>query len=497
MHMISALMALTTALSVLSPPTPAPVPASPAWCPTAADRRVECATEPRPLVAGKPELGTVDVAYALVRRKNEAKPAKNTIVVNPGGPGGGAIEAAQWYTKLTEPLAADHDLLLIDPRGTGQSGALTCGLTDTHLPTRPELRRAAARCAANLGPRAEGYTSAATADDIDAVRRRLGVGKIVLYGVSYGTYLLPIYAERHPDTVRSILLSGAYPVGFDPLSAPSARAVSLTLRRICERSAACDGGAAVRDLKAVNARLRAEPRPMTITVNGRPRTLALTESMLAFVLSFPASHAVGTTPGKAPLIGRLPAQLRRAARGDFRPLTKEIGAQYEEMSADRSDQALSTAVVCNDYARPWSVDAPVRERLRQFNRAVERARPAEFGAFSPRAFATSPLDGGDLCIAWPKTGTARPYQLTGKLPDVPTLVISGDLDSNTTDENGRLNAAQFPRARFLSVPNTGHVPEGDSTGCAISIVVDFIRDERLGGTSCLRRIPPIKVKPVR
>ncbi|MFI6907867.1 alpha/beta fold hydrolase [Nonomuraea sp. NPDC050394] len=92
---------------------------------------------------------------------------------------------------------------------------------------------------------------------------------------------------------------------------------------------------------------------------------------------------------------------------------------------------------------------------------------------------------------------ARPYQLSGKLPDVPTLVISGDLDSNTTDENGRLNAARFPRARFLSIPNTGHVPEGDPTGCAISIVVGFIRDERLGDTSCLRRVPPIKVKPVR
>ncbi|MFI6393238.1 alpha/beta fold hydrolase [Nonomuraea sp. NPDC050540] len=493
--MISALMAITTALSVLSPSSSAQ--SAPAWCPTVAGHRVECGTESRPLVAGKPALGTIDVAYALIRRKDESKPARNTIVVNPGGPGGGAIESTKGYTKLTRSLAADHDLLLIDPRGTGQSGKLTCGLTGLALLTRPELRRAAARCAATLGPRAEGYTSAATADDIDAVRRRLGLDQIVLYGVSYGTYLMSIYAERHPETVRSVLFSGAYPVGFDPLGGPSARAVSLTLRRICERAAACDGDAVVADLRTVNARLRAEPRPMTVTVDGNPRALTLTESMLALVLTFPASDAVGSTPGKASLLGRMPARLHHAARGDFRPLVKEIGGVFKELAADQDDQALSTSVVCNDYARPWSVHAPLRERWRQFHRSVESARPAEFGTFSPRAFATSPLDGGDLCIAWPAKGTARPYTLTGKLPDVPTLVISGDLDSNTSDENGRRNAAQFPRARFLPVPNTGHIPELDATGCAKAIVTGFIRHERLGDTSCLRRIPPIKVKLVR
>ncbi len=488
-------MAITTALSVLSSPSPAQK--APAWCPTVAGHRVECGTESRPLVAGKPALGTIEVAYALVRRTDESKPAKNTIVVNPGGPGGGAIESVKGYTELTKPLATDHDLLLIDPRGTGQSGKLSCGLTGLALLTRPELHRAAARCAATLGPRAEGYTSAATADDIDAVRRRLGLDQIVLYGVSYGTYLMSIYAERHPETVRSIMLSGAYPVGFDPLGGPSARAISLTLRRICERAAACDGDTVVDDLRTVNARLRAKPRPMTITVDGKPRALTLTESTLALVLTFPASDAVGSTPGKTPLLGRLPARLHHAARGDFRPLIKEIGAVFKELAADPTDQALATSVVCNDYARPWSVDAPLRERWRQFHRAVEHARPAAFGTFTPRAFATSPLDGGDLCIAWPKNGTARPYTLTGDLPDVPTLVLSGDLDSNTSDENGKLNAAQFPRARFLSVPNTGHIPELDATGCAKTIMASFIRDERLGDTSCLRRIPPIKVKPVR
>ncbi|WP_157249781.1 alpha/beta fold hydrolase [Nonomuraea typhae] len=530
MSLISAFLAVTTGLSVLAPtpPTPSPPaaqqswpypaapvpfplppglekttsaaprtpePGAPAWCPALPGRRAECGTVSRPLVAGKPELGTIDVAYALVRRENEAAPAKNTVMVNPGGPGGAPIAIAAWYAALTAPLRADHDLLLIDPRGTGQSGTLSCGIGDLILNGRAELRRMAAQCGANLGPRAEGYTSAATADDFNAVRQRLGLGKVVLYGVSYGTYLMPIYAERHPDSVRSIVVSAAFPVTFDSLGGPSARQISLTLRRICARSGACDGAATVRDLRKVNARLRVRPVELTITVGGRPHTMTLDESLFAMVLTFAASGGVGGSPDVVPLIGRMPAHLHKAARGDVRPLAAELTAAFQEYAdtAAGGDNSLTLTVVCNDYTRAWSVDAPLRTRRRQFDRAVRAADPAGFGAFSRESFASSAPDGGDACIEWPKEGTARPYKLTGKLPDVPTLVLAGDLDNNTPEENSRLNAAQFPRATFLVVPNTGHAPEMDATGCAISVVTGFIRDERLGDTSCLAHIPPPKV----
>ncbi|MFI6392041.1 alpha/beta fold hydrolase [Nonomuraea sp. NPDC050547] len=471
-----------------------PEPGAPSWCPAVPGRRVECGTEPRPLVAGKPELGTVEVAYALVRRENETAPAKNTVMVNPGGPGGAPVVLAGWYSMLLGSLSPDHDLLLIDPRGTGYSGAVACGTDGFLWADRAEQRRIVDRCGATLGPRAAGYTSAATADDFDAVRRKLGLGKVVLYGISYGTYLMPIYAERHPGTVRSIVLSGAYPVTFDPFGAPSARAISLSLRRICERSGACDGGAAVRDLRKVAAMLRAGPIDLTITVGGRPQTVKLTESVLAQILTFTASGGLGGSPDEVSLIGTMPAQLHRAARGDTGPLVSAMTALFQQ-TADQGvpDMGLTIAVVCNDYTRPWSVDAPIRQRWRQFERALKRADPHGFGAFSREGYAFSIPDGGEVCIGWPKEGTARPYALSGKLPDVPTLVVSGDLDNNTAAENSRLSAAQFPRARFLSVPNTGHVAEMDASGCAVGLVSGFIRDERLGDTSCLAKIPPLKV----
>ena len=59
---------------------------------------------------------------------------------------------------------------------------------------------AVGECANQLGPRFAGYTTAEAADDIDAVRRALGLGKVFLYGDSYGTLFGPGLRGPPPST---------------------------------------------------------------------------------------------------------------------------------------------------------------------------------------------------------------------------------------------------------------------------------------------------------
>ena len=70
-------------------------------------------------------------------------------------------------------------------------------------------------CANQLGPRFAGYTSAEGAEDLDLLRRALGLGKIFFYGDSYGTFFGQAYAVRHPGSLRGLILDSAYP-GDDP-----------------------------------------------------------------------------------------------------------------------------------------------------------------------------------------------------------------------------------------------------------------------------------------
>ena len=178
---------------------------------------VRCGTVTVPLDRADPAAGTIDIAYALVPRTDTSRPALGTIVPNPGGPG-------RVHDRQRRPLPRRAGAAARPPRpaadrparhrrGPARSAArawpaATCSRLTTRAfwaAVRRDLTRAAL------------YGSAAVADDIDAVRAALGIDKLDLWGDSYGTFLMPVYAARHPEHVRSIVLDGAFPIAFDPL----------------------------------------------------------------------------------------------------------------------------------------------------------------------------------------------------------------------------------------------------------------------------------------
>ncbi|MFF4411353.1 alpha/beta fold hydrolase [Streptosporangium sp. NPDC001559] len=473
-----------------------PQAAAVSWCPEVPGHRVECDTIPRPLVAGRPELGTISVGYAVVRHSTPGGPATGTVAVNPGGPGNPALPLTSTYAGLLKPLLTDHDLLVVDPRGTGVSSALDCGITTADLlGTTQERGEAVARCGSSLGPRAGGYTSVATADDLDAVRARLGVARLDLVGESYGTYLMQVYARRHPRQVRSIMLSGVLPLDFDTFQRPNARAFTTTLRRICERSKACDGAAAVRDLRTFAAAVRKEPVTLSVKVGAGERTVKFGEEWLTRLAVQDSTSGTGADPQASSPIGAFPALLRDAVRGDLEPLATAV-QQVLGAEEEGPNSSLGVNVACNDYPRAWSVDASPAQRRRQYDQALAGTDPADFGAFGPVASAASTFWSGDICLGWPRQTGTRPYPVGDDFPDVPALVLTGDLDAITPSSDAAKVARRFKRSRFISVPNMGHVPDLDPSGCVSGLITGFIAKGVPGPTSCLKRIPPVKVDPV-
>ncbi|WP_173390634.1 alpha/beta fold hydrolase [Actinomadura litoris] len=454
----------------------------------------ECGTLRVPLVRSRPELGRTTVAYAVIRHRDTSRPAKGTFTVNPGGPGDSALAYAPMYAQAFAGLLRDHDLLLVEPRGVGRSDSLDCGFGGMPA-TRDGFVRAIGACGTALGARADGYTSAETADDIDAVRARLGVDRLDLLGESYGTYLMTVYAQRHSKRVRSIVLSSAYPIGFDMWARPNARAARRTIGLLCERSGgACDGRAVLRDIDRLSDRLAERPVPYT-TPDGARRVVDDT-ALAAIVYS-------GGTEGSAETIGNLPYAVGAALRGDNAPLV-EAAREAEPMSGssarrapgaeeERFNTAHAAAVMCNDYPTLWDRAAPVGTRLRQYAAGRAALPDEEFWPFGKTAWTSAIEDRGNTCVRWPgRTPATRPVR--GRLPDVPVLVVSGDLDPNTPTEEGRLAARQFRRASVLEVPNTGHVAEGEPTGCVAGIESAFLRDLEVGDTACLAKIPPVEVR---
>lgn len=100
------------------------------------------------------------------------------------------------------PLGEDLHLILYDHRGNGCSG-------------RPPL--------ASL-------SLPQLCDDAEALRRRLGLGPVVLFGHSYGGFIALEYALRHPQSVSGLILVGSA-ARFDPASPD-------LVRRLAERGLA-------------------------------------------------------------------------------------------------------------------------------------------------------------------------------------------------------------------------------------------------------------------
>jgi pimeloyl-ACP methyl ester carboxylesterase len=69
----------------------------------------------------------------------------------------------------------------------------------------------------------------------------LGLDQLDLWGDSYGTFLMPVYAARHPDHGRSVLLDGAFPITEDPWGRDEIRAAGRVIGLVCRRTHRCSG----------------------------------------------------------------------------------------------------------------------------------------------------------------------------------------------------------------------------------------------------------------
>jgi len=134
-------------------------------------------------------------------------------------------------------------------------------------------------------------------------------------------------------------------------------------------------------------------------------------------------------------------------------------------------------------------------RTQQYDQARDQLNQATFAPFTPQAWTDGIYNAGNFCLRWPDRD--GPVQATDlPLPDVPVLVLSGDLDANTPTADGRAAARQYPHAQLIEVPNTGHVPEADpqANACVTGLQSQFLATGKVTNTGCLATIPPINVE---
>jgi pimeloyl-ACP methyl ester carboxylesterase len=470
-------------------------PCGPAWCGS-----VTRALDPSGEVPG-----TIAIGFEFYPQHDAARPNAGAIVATEGGPGYATTGSRAGYLALFEPLLADRHLLLVDNRGTGRSAPLHCSALQ-HDPL--SLPANVAACGAQLGERAALYGSALAADDLAAVIGALQLGRVDLYGDSYGTFFSQTFAGRHPTLLRSVVLDAAYAViGADPWypeAAPQARAA---FDAACARSPACaaQGGTSMERIGALLQALRAAPVTGTAPDgDGTLQTATADAQGLAYVMFANASGPV--------VYRELDAAARAWASGDTAPLLRLVAENQtvadSTAAADRArafSAGLFTAVSCADYTQIYRMTDPPLARRHAAGAAIaakQQTDPNVFAPFTIAEFLAMPQDYSvvNLCIPWPVASSAhppgQPVAPGTAFPGVPVLVLSGDLDSLTPPAQGAQAAALFPNARQVIVKNSFHVTAiGDTDHCASTLVRNFVQTLSPGDVSCAAAVPAYRVLP--
>jgi pimeloyl-ACP methyl ester carboxylesterase len=463
-----------------------------------------CGSLDRPLDPTGAIPGRISIHFEYYPHSGADKPL-GTLAATEGGPGYPATLSRDDYLALFKPLLRRHDFLLMDNRGTGQSGAIDCRALQTAEKWTVEL---IAVCGKSLGDRAPLYSTAYAADDLAAILEALNIRRIDLYGDSYGTYFEQVFAVRHPNALRSIVLDGAYPLyGPDYAWYPSyAPAVRDKFDIACRRFDPCAAlpGSSLERVAPVLAELRSRPfRARGADSDGKQREFTADASQLAIVM-------YGSAPAFA-TVRELDAAARAFSGGDRVPLLRLMaetvsGVDSRDPTADAAkwSAGLAAAVMCQDPPQIFDMRLPPPLRTADRDRAIAERKvkaPDTYAPFTIDEYRGMPLDYSfiDQCVEWPVAPSSHPAShvvaADARYPDIPALIISGELDNITTLADGAAVARAFKRGTQIRIANSFHVnalPRARSA-CGAEIVRRFIETLAVGDTACAAGVPPLRL----
>jgi len=392
-----------------------------------------------------------------------------------GGPGEASISEGLFMAQELVALRAKRDVLLIDLRGTGQSGGLFCpelqgsqgvqGFLDNFLPTE---KIHACRDRLKKQVDLSWYTTDAAIDDVEEVRAALGYGTLNLLGGSYGTRAVLTYLRRHPQSARTATLLGVvrpderYPLGL-------ARATQTVLDGLiaeCEGDPACRQAFPKlrREVDAVLRRAAAEPVKvgMTDPATGQVFELSLGQRGVAQTLRYMLYSPSGAA--------ELPLEVHAAAQGDWKPLAQSARLYGSAMGsmADGFYQSVTCAEDVAFIRDPEIAAAGAGTFLGDFRVRLQKA----------------------ACEGWPTRDLGRDVQAP-VVSDVPALLISGERDPATPAENGAQVVRTLKRGRHLIVNDGAHSTDGmEGNDCLFGLVAAFIQAGAAEGldTSCVAKM---------
>lgn len=399
------------------------------------------------------------------------------LLGGPGEPGyvTTAEDIAQWWDEIdSKPWLRRRSVIVHDQRGTGAGPpSLACPELDdpliwvAHGPRfgvvsdpQADVAAAARACVDRL--RAEGwdlgaYTSRASAQDLAALRRGLGIDSWSVYGVSYGSRLALTLYQIDPAGVAALVLDSVYPPHVDP-EIDEVAAMPRVIERIgreCAAQPACRG--LVTDVAGELGKIVTEltERPLLLPIRGMGRAVNVRADGAAVL------RAISDDLYDVELVSEMPALVADLAGPNRREaLIDYVATPLIDHAGGAEASGLYYAVHCGE-------EIPFQPRA-----AVE-AMAADSGPLALAGLRGDALTRA-VCAHWPSDPPDPRDQMPAAGP-VAALILAGVYDPITPVEWAEQAARYLPNAQTYTFDRGGHGLSG-SAGCVDLMIADFLDD---------------------
>ncbi|HTK37359.1 MAG TPA: alpha/beta fold hydrolase, partial [Pyrinomonadaceae bacterium] len=424
----------------------------------------------------------------VIIKSTSPNPAPDPIFYTGGGPGGGSLGRAQGARNLA-PYTKDRDFIIFEQRGTRLAEpSMPCPEVNEADHTAPEKNlndgqarktemEAVRNCRDRLireGIDLAAYDSAASAADIEDLRRALGIEQWNLYGVSYSTRLMLNYIREYPASVRSVILDSVLPptVNYDETSVDGVMRSLNLIFDTCAADAHCHSTYPDIRKKFYGLVKIADEKPLEIKVNRNGtevRVYADGKSVVDFVYGLLENTDA---------LSDIPFIINTLASGNYASLIsfKRFGEQ--KLTSEGFVWGMRYSVWCSEEM-PFQDVRKIRGQLTKYKGL------RGFGIQS-----TFP----EICKAW-NVPAAGKIENTPVKSNIPALIFSGEYDPDTPPAWGKLVSTWFPNSYFYEVKNTSHGVLFGNRCAIVDVAPSFLNDPmKRPNDGCLDKIGPMVFK---
>ncbi len=417
----------------------------------------------------KPEGKKIKLAVAVLKSTSK-NGSSNPVVFVEGGPGAGDIKGI--WTWLQHPLREKSDIVLVDLRGVGFSSPKFCPelgekfleiLAKNQNSSQDEQQKAVAAMACkqdlmNRNIDINAYNSKSIAKDLNALKKALKYDNWNVYGVSYATYTVQVYANDFPKDIKTLILDSSIPDISKFYYNQNTSNYMNSLEKVfdaCKNDPNCNKQYPNLESVYYETIEKLDKKPITVKVDKK-----IIPSGVFTYNTEDFKVCIQQSLYRKKLIQVIPLLITEFNKESKSTLGSLVAAFAGSLSLD---YGLFYSTICNEALPYNSIEA--------FNKDALKYKKLKGGL----SFYKSDFLVSDKWNLGANKQSNMPNDLSNLTAlTAPVLVFSGGFDPVTPVVNGKITADRFKNAFLVNAPVSGHGPTFSEAGA--KIVAEFIQN---------------------